>query len=156
MEVFVKLKELSDSGYWDEFCDKYGYDYYAMNEGADPDVTYPISIGDAIKYGIYDECGKKIIKQKEIVYIGNNFSSFMKALKEGYRVTPIFPEETLEETIASIEHISQDILIFVDVKLMYDGEATYTGIDVVNKIPKNAFYLTGYDHLNLILEKQEL
>lgn len=33
MEIIVTLREILDSGYWDEFCDEKGWNPYCINEG---------------------------------------------------------------------------------------------------------------------------
>ena len=58
IKVIVKLGEISRANYvtaWDKFCDKYGYSYYCMNEGADPDKEVQITLEDAENWGLIDE-----------------------------------------------------------------------------------------------------
>lgn len=40
---------------WEKFCDKYGYNYYCMKEGADGDSNVEISLEDAENWGLIDE-----------------------------------------------------------------------------------------------------
>ena len=58
IKVSVKLGDISRANYinaWDNFCDKYGYNYYCINEGADSDSKVEISLADAESWGLIDE-----------------------------------------------------------------------------------------------------
>lgn len=52
--IIVKLKQINEASLisaWDEFCSKYGVNYYALNEGrADKDDIAEITINDAKKW----------------------------------------------------------------------------------------------------------
>ena len=57
MKIIVTLREISDApllNAWDQFCDKYGYSYYCVKEGADPSTEIQISFDDAKKWGLVD------------------------------------------------------------------------------------------------------
>jgi len=58
IKVSITLREISNANYvmgWEKFCDKYGYSYYCMNEGADGDVKVEISLEDANDWGLVEE-----------------------------------------------------------------------------------------------------
>ena len=55
IKVSVKLRDISRANYamaWEEFCNKYGYNPFCMNEGADGDSKVKISLEDAENWGI--------------------------------------------------------------------------------------------------------
>tara|TARA_B100000768_G_scaffold147985_1_gene141753 strand:- start:7738 stop:7932 length:195 start_codon:yes stop_codon:yes gene_type:complete len=59
IKIKVRLRDISNANYvgaWEKFCDKYGYNYYCMNEGfADDDLKVEISLNDAENWGLIDE-----------------------------------------------------------------------------------------------------
>jgi hypothetical protein len=53
MKIEVTFGAINNAHAWDEFCEKYGINYYCMNEGlADSDDTTSIELTDAIKWEI--------------------------------------------------------------------------------------------------------
>lgn len=53
--VSIKLRDIIDCNYmsaWEEFCDKYGYNYYCVNEGADDNDEVRITVEDAKNWGL--------------------------------------------------------------------------------------------------------
>lgn len=50
--ISVSLREVSDSGYWEEFCKKYGVNEWCINEGADEEAEYDILLSDAKKWDL--------------------------------------------------------------------------------------------------------
>ena len=45
-QVQVSMRIIADSGYWDKYCEKYGMNPWAINEGADPSDTVSVDISD--------------------------------------------------------------------------------------------------------------
>lgn len=52
MTVSVTLSEVSDTNFWEEFCDKYEWNVYCLREGADEEWETAISMEDAIAWGL--------------------------------------------------------------------------------------------------------
>lgn len=48
--VTVSLGQLSQSHHWEEFCTRYGYNYYCLNEGANKKSKVEIKITDFKKW----------------------------------------------------------------------------------------------------------
>ena len=58
IKVKLRLRDISNANYvmaWEKFCDKYGYNYYCMNEGADGDTKVEVTLEDAENWGLIDE-----------------------------------------------------------------------------------------------------
>ena len=55
MEIKTTFGEILDSGHWDEFCKKHGYNPWMLNEGlATRDEQVTLSIEDAKLYGLLE------------------------------------------------------------------------------------------------------
>jgi len=57
IKINITLGEISKARYvsaWDNFCDKYGYNYYCINEGADINNKVEITLEDAEKWGLIE------------------------------------------------------------------------------------------------------
>jgi len=55
-KINVDYGDISDSYFWDEFCSKYGINYYCMNEGlVNRDDTIAILLSDALAWNIIQE-----------------------------------------------------------------------------------------------------
>ena len=52
LNISTTLGNVLDTGHWEDFCDKYGYDYYSIKEGADKDTIVSITADDAKKWGL--------------------------------------------------------------------------------------------------------
>lgn len=58
IKIKTTLSEISQAKYvdaWDNFCEKYRYDFYCINEGADADIEVEITLQDAENWGLIDE-----------------------------------------------------------------------------------------------------
>lgn len=55
MLVSVTLGEVSETSFWEEFCDKYGWNVYCLREGADEEWETNISVEDAIAWGLVED-----------------------------------------------------------------------------------------------------
>jgi len=52
MRFFVTIEEILDSGYWIDFCNKYGYSEYAVNEGINENEEIEITEYEAREWGL--------------------------------------------------------------------------------------------------------
>lgn len=55
VKIQVSFGDILDSGNWDDFCDKYGYNPYFINEGKGSKCeSTSISLDDAERWGLIE------------------------------------------------------------------------------------------------------
>lgn len=52
MKIIITLGEASDKGIWAEFCDMFGWNYYCLNEGCDPNTEQELTKEQAEELGL--------------------------------------------------------------------------------------------------------
>jgi len=52
MKITVTLREILDAGYWEEFCEKYGWSLYCVNEGCPDTETEEITLKEAKRWDL--------------------------------------------------------------------------------------------------------
>ena len=50
--ISFTFREIIDSGYWEHFCEQYGFNKWCINEGADENTEIDIFINDAKRYNL--------------------------------------------------------------------------------------------------------
>ena len=55
MRIIITAEEAIDKGIWEEVADIAGYDYYAVNEGMDPNEEISLTEEQAIKLGLINK-----------------------------------------------------------------------------------------------------
>jgi hypothetical protein len=52
MRILITAEEAIDKGIWENVCDIVGYNYYAVNEGMDPDTEISLTEDQARQLGL--------------------------------------------------------------------------------------------------------
>lgn len=52
MYIAVTLKEVNSKGFWNKFCEITGVNYYCLNDGADENAIYKLTLEQAKECGL--------------------------------------------------------------------------------------------------------